>query len=145
VENAIGLDPKAEYHAYDFWSDTYLGKRSGTDHIQQKLKPNCCAMISLRKAMPYPQVISTDRHLLQGWVELADVSWDPTTGVLSGTAKVIGGEPFKIVVAGNGHKVLETAVTGVGAELNACSEADLNCLTLTSADTAEVNWSLEYE
>ncbi len=76
---------------------------------------------------------------------MADVSWDPTTGVLSGTAKVIGGEPFKIVVAGNGHKVLKTAVTGAEAELNASSVADLNSLTLTSADTAEVNWSLEYE
>ncbi len=60
-------------------------------------------------------------------------------------AKVIGGEPFKIVVAGNGLKVLKSSVPEAGAELKACSTPDLNCLILTSVDTAEVNWSLEYE
>ena len=26
VNNAMGLDPTAKYHAYEFWTDTYLGK-----------------------------------------------------------------------------------------------------------------------
>ncbi|MCF7957230.1 MAG: sialate O-acetylesterase, partial [Phycisphaerae bacterium] len=105
VNNAIGLDPTADYHAYEFWSDTYLGKLPGTARIERELSPNCCAMISLRKAQPYPQVISTNRHVLQGWVELEDVRWDAEKRTLRGTAYVIGGEPFKVIVADNGAKV----------------------------------------
>ncbi len=140
VNNALGLDPKGYYHAYEFWSDKYLGKLPGTGQIKQELKPNCCAMISLRKAMPYPQVISTDRHILQGWVDLVDVSWNSENKTLSGIAKVIGGEPFKIVIANNGHKVVTSEL-----DVKPHSEAGLSCLTLSSAEDADVKWAIKYE
>ena len=108
--NAVGLDPAASYHAYEFWTDTYLGKLEGTAKLQRELEPGHCAMISLRKALPHPQVVSTDRHLLQGWVDLADVRWDADDEALSGTAKVIGGEPFRIAIAGNGVDLNEATV-----------------------------------
>jgi len=145
VNSAVGLDPTAQYHAYEFWSDTYLGKLSGTDRIERKLEPNCCAMVSLRKVQPYPQVLSTDRHILQGWVELANVRWDPDKKTLSGTAEVIGGEPFTIVVANNGHKALETITTRVESAVTPHSAAGLSCLTLSAADNAEVKWGLKYK
>ena len=141
----IGLDPKENYHAYDFWSDTYLGKLPGTGRIKQKLKPNCCAMISLREATLVPQVLSTDRHILQGWVDLADVNWNPTNKTLSGTAKVIGHEPFKIVVANNGHEVLKAVDMRVEFDVKPHSIAGLSCLTLSSANNADVKWGLKYE
>ncbi|WDE96472.1 hypothetical protein PQO03_00645 [Lentisphaera profundi] len=145
VDNALGLDPKGTYHAYDFWSDKYLGKLPGTARIEQKLKANCSAMISIRKATPCPQVISTDRHILQGWVDLADLNWDPASKTLSGTAKVIGGEPFKIVIANNGHKLLKAATTGGKSDIKAHSAAGLNCLILSSANTTELKWKLKYK
>lgn len=145
VDNALSLDPKANYHAYEFWSDTYLGKLPGASRIEQNLKPNCCAMISLRKATLYPQVISTDRHILQGGVDLADVHWNPANKTLSGTAKVIGGEPFKIVVANNGHKLLKAANIQVAFELKPHSVAGLSYLTISSDENAEIKWGLKYE
>ena len=76
-------------------------------------------MVSLRKVQPNPQVISTDRHILQGWVDLADVRWDAKTRTLSGTAHVIGGDPFKIVIADNGAKPTGADAKGGRAELEA--------------------------
>lgn len=76
VDSAIGLDSAAQYHAYEFWSDTYLGKLPGSARIERELSPNHCAMISVRKVQSHPQVISTNRHILQGWVEMKDVRWD---------------------------------------------------------------------
>jgi hypothetical protein len=145
VDNAIGLDSAAQYHAYEFWSDTYLGKLPGTASIERELGTNHCAMISLRKAQPYPQVISTDRHVLQGWVELKDVRWDTETKTLSGTASVIGGEPFKIVVANNAAKVLKADAQGGRSELKPHPVAGLSCLTLWATANTDIKWMLKYE
>jgi hypothetical protein len=49
------------------------------------------------------QIAGPDRHVLQGWVDLANVKWDGREHRFSGVARVIGGEPFKIVIAGNGN------------------------------------------
>ena len=102
-------------------------------------------MISLRKVLPHPQVISTDRHLLQGWVDLADVRWDAETKTLSGIAHVIGGDPFKIIIANNGAKPLKAEATGGSCELGAHPSDGLGSLTLSAAANADVKWSLKYE
>jgi hypothetical protein len=137
--NAIGLDPKAEYHAYEFWTDAYLGKLPGSGRLTRELEPNHCAMISLRKVQAHPQVVSTNRHLLQGWVDLADVTWNATTKTLSGTARVIGGEPFHITIAHNGLKP-DTA-----SELKAHPSNDLGLLVLTAGQTTDMKWSVSYQ
>ena len=141
--NAIGLDPKAEYHAYEFWTDTYLGKLAGTARLSREMEPNHCAMISLRKVQPNPQVISTNRHLLQGWVDLADVTWDAATKTLGGTACVIGGEPFHIAIAHNGAK--PATASGGDAQLQAHPAEGLGTLVLTAKETTEVKWSVRYK
>ena len=118
VAGAVGLDPAASYYVYEFWSDTLIGKFSGTAKIEKQLGPTHCAMLSIRKVQPNPQVLSTNRHVLQGWVDLANVKWDGREHSLSGVARVIGGEPFKIVVAGNGSAVTKATALGGRAKLN---------------------------
>lgn len=145
VDNAIGLDPDGHYHAYEFWSDTYLGKLPGTARLGRELEPNHCAMISVRKAQAHPQVLSTNRHILQGWVELKDVRWDPESRTLGGTAKIIGGEPFQIVVANNGAKAIKLEAKGAEVVLAAHPVAGLSRLTLSAPTNAEVEWTLSYE
>jgi len=145
ASNAVGLPMKASYHAYEFWSDTYLGKLPGGSSLEYTLKPSYCAMISLRKALPHPQVLSTDRHLLQGWVDLSEVAWNAQSKTLSGKAKVIGGEPFKVVVADNGARFLKADAKGVICAVTPHAAPGLRCLTITSATTAEVAWQLQYE
>ena len=144
VDNAIGLDPTGHYHAYEFWSDTYLGKLPGTARLAHELEPNHCAMISVRKVLDHPQVLSTNRHVLQGWVELKEVRWDPESRTLSGTASVIGGEPFQIVVANNGGEPLKLEANVGQTELEPHPVDGLNRLTLSTAVNTDVKWKLEY-
>ncbi|MBT8038267.1 MAG: hypothetical protein KJO21_12050 [Verrucomicrobiae bacterium] len=145
VDNAIGLDPQAHYHAYEFWTNQYLGKLPGSARIGRDLEPNHCAMVSVRKVQGHPQVISTNRHILQGWVELKDVRWNAKSRILAGTASVIGGEPFEIVVADNEAKALKLEAKGAKADLSAHPVAGLSRLTLSAAENTEVLWSLQYE
>jgi hypothetical protein len=145
VDNAVGLDSSAYYHVYEFWSDTYLGKVPGTTRIERELSPNHCAMVSLRKAQPHPQVISTNRHVLQGWVELDDVRWDAQTKTLRGMAYVIGGEPMKIVLADNGAKALDSDAQGGRSDLKPHPIVGLSCLILSATANTEIKWILKYE
>ena len=102
-------------------------------------------MISVRKVRHHPQVLSTNRHILQGWVDLKDVRWDPEARVLHGTASVIGGEPFQIVVAHNGAKAVRLEAMGAKAELAAHPVAGLSRLTLSAATNAKLEWRLSCE
>ncbi len=143
--NAVGLDPKAEYYAYEFWTNTFLGKLPGTAKIERELGPRHCAMISLRKVQPNPQILSTNRHVLQGWVELAGVKWDAEAKRLSGTAKVIGGEAFTIVIADNGRKPAKVTATDATAKIEPHAAAGLSVITLERPASGNAEWRVDYE
>jgi len=143
VGGAVGLDPGASYYVYDFWSDVLVGKLKGTDKIEKKLEPSHCAMLSVRKVQPNPQVLSTNRHVLQGWVDLAEVKWDPATKQLSGVAKAVDGEPFRITVANNGFKPVAANAGGGVAKLEKKAAADLSVIELSASDSCP--WSIKYE
>jgi hypothetical protein len=55
-------------------------------------------------------------------------------------AHVIGGEPFKIVIADNAAKAMKAEAEGGQCELKAHSTAGLSCLTLSAPANADVRW-----
>jgi hypothetical protein len=143
VTNAMGLDPRESYHAYEFWTDTYVGKLKGRQDLKWSLEPGHCAMIAVRRTLDRPQVLSTNRHLLQGWVDLEGVHWDATKQSLEGTAKVIGGETFRIVLAGNGTTLREVSVDRGHAKLEQHPAShDLYVLSMDVPETTDVQWSV---
>jgi hypothetical protein len=144
VAGAIGLDPAASYYVYEFWSDSLVGKFSGTAKVEKQLGPTHCAMLSIRKVQPNPQVLSTNRHVLQGWVDLANVKWDAKGHSLSGVARVIGGEPFKIVVAGNGSIATGVKASGGRAKLNRQRADGLVEIILERPDNGDVKWQISF-
>jgi hypothetical protein len=142
---AIGLDPAGEYYVYDFWADALVGKLSGMATIERTLEPLHCAMLSVRRVQSNPQVLSTNRHVLQGWVELAGVKWDAAARTLSGKARVIGGEPSRIAVAGNGAKAQGAAAEGASARLEQHSAGeDYFTLVLDRPENGETPWTIRF-
>ncbi len=102
AEGALGLDPRQDYYVYDFWNDQFVGKLKGTGTLRQVLRPGEARMLSVHKVERHPQFLSTNRHLMQGHLDLDDMKWDGHR--LTGKAKVVAGELFKIVIALNGHQ-----------------------------------------
>jgi hypothetical protein len=143
---AIGLDAAAIYYVYDFWNDSLVGKFPGTAKVEKMLEPSACAMLSVRKAQPNPQVLSTSRHVLQGWVDLSNVKWDAAGKKLSGVAKVIGGEPFRVVLAGNGRKALRAAASGALARVEQHpAGGEFTTLVMERNDNGPTHWSVEFQ
>lgn len=78
----IGLDPKAEYAVFEFWEERFLGVCRGC--VELELPPESSRIVSIRRVTGVPQVIGSDMHLLQGWHEIKQLGWNPTTATLSG-------------------------------------------------------------
>jgi len=146
TEGALGLDTTKSYYIYDFWNDAYLGKMSGKDVVERELEPLHSSMLSVRKVEDNPQVLSTNRNVLQGWVELADVKWDSVGMKLTGIAKIIGGEPFRIVLANNGRKNIRIISAGSVARMESHPAGkDFTILVLERKDTKETYWEVKYK
>ena len=143
---AIGLDPAADYYVYDFWSDSLVGKFPGTASIGASLDPSACAMWSVRKVQTVPQVLSTSRHILQGWVDLHEVKWDAAPKQLTGTAKVIGGEPMRIALACNGFKPNHAnSATGQARLDSHPGGAGYATVVLESPATGDAAWCVKFD
>jgi hypothetical protein len=136
VEGALGLDPAAEYHVYDFWNDTYVGTVKGSGALTQNLRPGEARMLSVRKVQPNPQVLSANRHLMQGYYELSDVKWEDNR--LSGKAKVVAHEPFRLIIGLNGRTPVEAP------NLNVSSDGKLAILTLARPANETMEWGMEF-
>jgi hypothetical protein len=130
---ALGLDPAAEYYVYDFWNDRLVGRLKGEGPLSQTLRPGEARMLSVRKVEDHPQVLSTDRHVMQGCLELSDVKWDGYH--LAGKAKVVAGEALKIVIACNGR---------YSKDLKLSEDNWLGVLTIERSQNETVEWSINF-
>jgi hypothetical protein len=141
----LGLAADRSYYVYDFWNDKLVGKVPGRGRFEQELRPGEARILSVRAAADHPQVLSTNRHLMQGYVELSDVTWDAAGNKLSGKAKVVGGEPLVVTLALNGYRATGSeAKDGKSTVTPAGAPDGLARLTLETAENAQVEWTVSF-
>ena len=144
--DGMGLNSSKSYFVYDFWNDNFLGKFPGNGKLEQTLRPGEVRMMSVHEVAKHPQFISSNRHVMQGYVDVLKSAWDPATRTLSGTSKVVGGESYKLVIATNGLQPSGCDAEGAKAEfkLNAPDTAGIAVLSIDKADNGSVNWSVSF-
>ncbi|MCX6997054.1 MAG: hypothetical protein NTV49_08190 [Kiritimatiellaeota bacterium] len=144
---ALGLAANAEYYAYDFWNNRFIGRRKGSEKLEQELLPSEARMIALHRVEPNPQFIATDRHIMQGYLDLLEQPrWNKAAKILAGTSKVIGGESYQVVVACNGFKPVSASAGGAAATMEPLAGADdLAVLSMASKNHADVKWAIHFK
>ena len=110
ASGCLGLDAAKQYYVYDFWNDTLVGKYPGSKRFEQTLRPGEARMMSIHEAVAHPQFLSTDRHLMQGLIDLPGCDWDAEKHQLRGVANVVGGEAYRVIVATNGYRPVAATV-----------------------------------
>ena len=80
---ALGLQPNKHYYLYDFWNDRFIGKIPGKQSAKLPVQADQALSYSVHQVKDHPQFISTNRHIMQGLMDLKDVKWDPKTGIYS--------------------------------------------------------------
>lgn len=80
----LWLDPAQKYLAYNFWQERFHGEVAG--ELRLVIPPASVTLLALHEKRNVPQFISTDRHVLQGALELEDARWDAATQTMAGVS-----------------------------------------------------------
>jgi hypothetical protein len=146
VNGTLGLEEGRDYYLYDFWNDRFAGRVSGKGRIEQSLRAGEARMLSLHAVEQHPQWISTDRHIMQGYVDFVRTpTWDAASRTLCGVSEVVAGEPYRVTMALNGFRPL-TAAAGDARCSIAVREDDPNLadLVIETNDKGQVEWTCQF-
>jgi len=138
----LGLDPKAEYDVFEFWTKTLLGSFTGAfppGSIDPRYRSQA---LCIRPHLGRPQLIATNRHVTCGGVDLLDLDWDG--GRLSGRSLAVGGDPYVLYLTQpQGYEL--AGVECRGADV-AKKEKDgaLVKVTLLAAKSGEIEWTASF-
>jgi hypothetical protein len=92
----LGLDTSLSYLVYDFWADAFLGEHRGSFTTLVKLAG--CRVLALHPNPGRPQLLSTNRHVTQGAIELRDLRWDENHRELRGKSELVGGDDYSVTL-----------------------------------------------
>jgi alpha-galactosidase len=150
----LGLPEDQRFAVYEFWTRKYLGVfEESFPALPQKAKE--VRVFSLRPVLGRPQILSTSRHITQGWADLVEVVWDEEKGRLSGTSQVVRDDPYTLTLllpAGSGYTRLSGAeVDGKAPAIRPGEppadprDGQVVHVTFHPKETRMVRWMLEFE
>jgi hypothetical protein len=117
----LGLESGASYLAYDFWDQKLLGEMKQC--LIASVCPRTSRLFCIRPVPKHPWILSTDRHVTQGAVELRDVKWDAGARCLHGCAQRPGESGNIVLYVPKGFKVLSAELDSQPASVIQASEA----------------------
>ena len=139
----LGLPADRECLVCEFWSQTYLGKFTGSFTAPAMDKNNGMQVFAIREARPHPWVISTTRHISQGGVSLLDVKWDGGGKVLSGKSAVVVGDPYVMTVhLPEGYRLKTTKVSGEKVKI--ANRKETATVRIIPSATKTVEWKMTF-
>jgi hypothetical protein len=146
-DGGLGLDPKKLYYIFDFWNDHYIGCIRGSDRLSQQLRPGEARMMSIHEKLDHPQFISTNRHILQGVLDMVKCEWQPQKKKLVGNSRLlVADEPYIITIAENGFHIKTASAAGAKISWQARPESpDLLSVSLLSHVGGSVDWQIDFE
>ena len=145
-DGGLGLSASNDYYAWDFWNHNYIGKINGAAVLSQDLKAGEARMMAIHKVEQHPQFISTNRHIMQGFVDMTQKPvWDALNKVLSGTSLVPKDENYKIILAGNGYEPGKMNVSEGEVNWNWIDKDNgIFEMIITSSTSNEISWEIEF-
>jgi hypothetical protein len=145
--NDLGL-PDTPVHVYDFWNKEYLG--AWEKGITVEVNPASTRLLTLVPATDQVQLISTSRHITQGWVDLLSQNYNAATKTFKGSSKVIKADPYELRFAfpRGEHLAIKRAVglskTGrVAARIT--NHQGWSTVEFLPAQTGILSWEITFE
>jgi alpha-galactosidase len=137
----IGLKPELGYLAFDFWSQKMLG--NFTRELELELAPRTARLVRLSELPEHPWLISYNRHITQGAIDVEDVSWDARAITLTGVQRVVPGFEYRLhIYHPDQYGLIQASVDGEAAR----SDKVGNIIVLSfSSDRPRVSWKLVFE
>ncbi len=141
---SLGLNPDKKYYVYDFWNNHLVGILQGKDQLSQSLEGEQALVYSVHEVANHPQFISTNRHVMQGYMELKNMQWNNSRKEYSGQSEVVGGETMEIVIAPNGKEAIKVKTDTGKASIEKTKDG-LLILKMSSKTNSPINWSIVFK
>jgi hypothetical protein len=143
----LGVPDGGPVHVFDFWNKEYLGAWEAGMAVN--ISPTSCRVLTLLPSSGQIQLVATNRHITQGWVDLVSLGAGPAANSLAGKSKVIKNDPYELFFAfprGNNFAVKTvTARTAAGAlTATASNHQGWASVRIDSPRTTEVSWNVEF-
>ncbi len=138
------MNPDKKYYIYDFWNNHLVGILSGKDQLSFPLEGQQALVYSVHEVEEHPQFISTNRHIMQGLMELSKVRWNNARKEYSGNANVVAGETMEIVIAPNGMKTVKVKTNDGKATIEKTGDG-LLLLEVSNKTNAQIHWTLSFK
>ncbi|MCM3903515.1 MAG: NPCBM/NEW2 domain-containing protein [Pyrinomonadaceae bacterium] len=143
----LGLPGDKPVHVYDFWNREYLG--AWDRGLTVDLSPASSRVLTLLPQENRPQLISTSRHLTQGWVDLISQNYNPATNSYRGRSKVVRDDPYELrfVFPRGSNFAIKSAVarsaTGI-LPVKISNHQGWATVEFSSLRTTEVTWNVSF-
>jgi hypothetical protein len=143
----LGLPANELVHVFDFWNKEYLG--AWAEGMIVETAPTSCRVLTLLPSNHRIQLISTSRHMTQGWVDLAELKVNSAGDTFAGKSKVVKNDPYQLSFAfprGTNYLVKRVAARGRSGKLpvKISNHQGWSAVELTSPQTGEVNWEVQF-
>ncbi|KPK77537.1 MAG: hypothetical protein AMJ79_02815 [Phycisphaerae bacterium SM23_30] len=144
----LGLPDNAAVHVYDFWNKEYLGAWKAGMAVD--VASTACRVLTLLPANDNIQLVSTSRHITQGWVDLLDLNTDAPNNTLNGKSKVMKNDPYELRFAfppGKNFAVARAAAKSAagGVGVKTTNHQGWSAVQIDSPQTTEITWEVSFE
>jgi hypothetical protein len=144
----LGLPSDQPLHVFDFWNKDYLGAWEAGMTLD--VAPTSCRVLAVLPSNGQIQLISTNRHITQGWVDLAELKYDDAAKTYSGKSHVIRNDPYELrfVFPRDRNFAIKTVTAkSGGADLPVIATNHQGWATakLRSSQTTDVTWQVQFE
>ena len=144
----LGLPENTPVHVYDFWNNEYLG--AWQQGMTFNLSPTSCRALTLMPGTDKVQLISTSRHITQGWVDLVALTRNDATNGFTGKSNVVRNDIYElrfVFPLGKNFKVKSVTARGPQGNLpvKIANHQGWATAQMISPRTTQVNWSVSFE
>jgi hypothetical protein len=143
----LGLSDDQRIHVFDFWNKEYLG--AWEKGISVDVGPASARVLTLLTEADHPQLISTSRHITQGWVDIVEQSYNRAANTYAGKSKVIKNDAYElrfVYPRGENQIIKSAAARAVSGKLpvKIINHQGWSTIEIASPQTTEVSWSVSF-
>ena len=143
----LGLPENVPVHVYDFWNKEYLG--AWENGMTVNLSPTSCRVLTLLPATDKVQLISTSRHITQGWVDLLALNRDNANSY-AGKSGVVKNDPYElrfVFPRGKNYRIKSAKGrdNAGNVPVQIANHQGWATVQFLSPRTGQLNWSVTFE
>lgn len=144
----LGLSEDRAFHVFDFWNKEYLGEFE--KGLTVDILPTSCRLLTVLPATGHIQLVSTSRHITQGWIDLISQKFDAAKNTHTGRSKIIKNDPYELRFAFPRGKNFTIKAAAARTEKGSLPVKITNhqgwaTIEMTSPKTTEVDWNVQFE